>query len=291
MEYTGERFVPELDGEIRHMHLHRYAVAQNLIKGKAVLDIASGEGYGAALLAKTATSAVGVDISAEAIEHARRHYATQHNLEFRQGSCDAIPLTDASIDVVTSFETIEHHDKHVEMMREIKRVLRPDGLLVISSPNRPLYSERFNLVNPFHVKELDYEGLVRLLNDHFQFVHVYGQKLAAGSFVFPLERSSHETFVAYEGHGVQIDRKTPVLNLPEFFLAICSDAEINNQPGFGSIFVDPEEELLQSTHDELSWMRANYLRESLLLEEIRSSLGFKVLTRLVWPVTRYIVPR
>src|SRR5260370_28090284 len=98
MEFTGERFVPEMDGEIRHMHLHRYAISLDLIIGKAVLDIASGEGYGAALLAKIATSVVGVDISAEAIEHARRHYAAHHNLEFRQGSCDAIPLADESVD-------------------------------------------------------------------------------------------------------------------------------------------------------------------------------------------------
>lgn len=286
MKFTGERYVPSLDGEIKYTHVHRYAVCHDFIAGKRVLDVASGEGYGAALLAKCAASVVGVDLDPAAVAHAERAYKAHQNLEFRIGFCEVIPLADASIDVVTSFETLEHHDKHVEMMREIKRVLRPGGTLIISSPNRPLYSEKFQLVNPFHVKELDQQELVRLLEDHFRFVKLYGHQLAAGSFVFPLGESAEKSFAAYAGNSALVSRKTASLSNPQFFIAICSDQEIPTTGGVESIYLDPNEDLLQTMHDELCGMRANYLRDSAMLEEIRSSLTLRVM----W-LSRKLIPR
>ena len=91
MEFDGERFIPELEGEIKYEHLHRYAIAMEFAAGKSVLDIASGEGYGAALLARHARSVVGVDIDSEAVEHARTKYLCR-NLSFCIGSCAAIPF-------------------------------------------------------------------------------------------------------------------------------------------------------------------------------------------------------
>src|SRR2546429_9906692 len=117
MKFTGERFIPGLDGEIRYSHMHRYALAYPLVAGKDVLDIASGEGYGAALMAHAARSVTGVDIDPESIKHARETYESCGNLEFMVGACESIPLSNQSVDVVASFETIEHHDKHQEMMR------------------------------------------------------------------------------------------------------------------------------------------------------------------------------
>ena len=82
MEFTGERYVPSLDGQIKYEHLHRYALCLEFTTGKSVLDIASGEGYGSALLAKVAESVVGVDISAEAVEYAQQQYSSYENLKF-----------------------------------------------------------------------------------------------------------------------------------------------------------------------------------------------------------------
>ena len=102
-----------------------------------VLDIASGEGYGSALLASGATRVTGVDIDPQTVQGATQKYSSNNsNLEFKQGSADNIPLHSGLFDVVVSFETIEHHDNHVEMMREIKRVLKLGGLLIISSPDK-----------------------------------------------------------------------------------------------------------------------------------------------------------
>lgn len=136
LNFTGERFVPTEEGAIRYEHMHRYSWSLDIAAGKDVLDIACGEGYGSALMATRAKSVVGVDISDDAVAHARGRYQQHQNLRFVAGSATAIPLPDACVDVVVSFETIEHLLGHEEMIEQIRRVLRPDGVLVMSSPNK-----------------------------------------------------------------------------------------------------------------------------------------------------------
>ncbi|HXE51560.1 MAG TPA: class I SAM-dependent methyltransferase, partial [Tepidisphaeraceae bacterium] len=182
MEFTGERFMLGQHGNIKLEHLHRYLSAERLAPGKDVLDIACGEGYGSAILARSARKVFGVDISAEAVDHARRHYVLD-NLDFRPGSASAIPLPDKSIDLVVSFETIEHHDQHDAMMAEIKRVLRPSGVLLISSPDKRVYSELPNYTNPYHVKELSRSEFFELLQRYFSNITGYGQRVIHGSAI------------------------------------------------------------------------------------------------------------
>jgi len=165
LESTGERFLPEWGGESELEHMHRYVLSCELVDKMDVLDIASGEGYGSYMLAEKANSVIGVDISQEAITHARANYK-QKNLKFLIGSCEEIPLADNTIDVVVSFETIEHHDKHDEMISEIKRVLKPNGTLIISSPDKRNYSEGPGIANPYHIKELYEEEFKLLINNN-----------------------------------------------------------------------------------------------------------------------------
>ena len=82
LPFTGERFVPGVQGEIWIEHWHRYHFARRFIAGKRVLDVACGEGYGAALLAREAAQVTGVDIFEPAIDHARRAYGERANLAF-----------------------------------------------------------------------------------------------------------------------------------------------------------------------------------------------------------------
>jgi ubiquinone/menaquinone biosynthesis C-methylase UbiE len=124
LEWTGERYVPQIRGTIALEHLHRYAFASEHVAGKVVLDMASGEGYGSEMLSRTAKHVYGVDIDEASVKHAQQNYKAE-NLEYHLGSCTEIPLPDASVDVVVSFETIEHITDHESMMREVKRVLRP----------------------------------------------------------------------------------------------------------------------------------------------------------------------
>src|SRR6266566_4861453 len=103
-EFTGERFLPSCSGEIAYEHWHRYAFARRFVAGKRVLDAACGEGYGSALLGEAAASVVGVDIDGPTIAHALTRYGNGGGVRFIEGSCTELPLPDASIDVVVSFE-------------------------------------------------------------------------------------------------------------------------------------------------------------------------------------------
>jgi SAM-dependent methyltransferase/glycosyltransferase involved in cell wall biosynthesis len=164
LEFTGERFVPGTEGEIEHEHLHRYLFALHLCHGLDVLDVASGEGYGSALLATVARSVVGVELVPEVVAQASRNYRAP-NLSFHVGDAAALPLPDAGVDVVISYETLEHLENQAGFMAEVKRVLRPRGLLVLSSPVRGIYSP--DNPNPFHVHELDRTELDRLVGTAF----------------------------------------------------------------------------------------------------------------------------
>src|SRR5260370_27720021 len=134
LHWTGERLVTSLSGDIVWEHLHRYAFANEFATGKDVLDIACGEGYGTFLIASRARSVTGVDLSSESVVHARRKY-TRGNLHFCIGDCRQIPLQAQSVDVVASFETLEHIAEHDQFLTEIRRVLRPGGRLIVSSPD------------------------------------------------------------------------------------------------------------------------------------------------------------
>ena len=151
-----------MQGTIALEHLHRYAMAKDFAVGKTVLDIACGEGYGSAVLAEVAVRVYGVDIAPEAIAHAKTKYQ-RPNVEFLTGSCAGIPLADETVDLVVSFETIEHHDEHEAMFAEIKRVLCSGGMVIVSSPDKLEYSERANHANAYHVKELYADEFQRLV--------------------------------------------------------------------------------------------------------------------------------
>jgi SAM-dependent methyltransferase len=191
LEFTGERFVPGTEGEIAQEHWHRYAFAQRFVAGKRVIDVACGEGYGSALVAGIAADVVGVDIDAQAIAHARATYAGTANLRFVEGSATALPLPDACASAIVSFETIEHLDAadQPRMLAEFARVLAPGGLLVLSSPNRPEYSEARHYVNPYHRCELDRDELARLLEPAFPARRWYRQRRYLGSALWAEEGS------------------------------------------------------------------------------------------------------
>ncbi|SEP37936.1 bifunctional 2-polyprenyl-6-hydroxyphenol methylase/3-demethylubiquinol 3-O-methyltransferase UbiG [Mucilaginibacter sp. OK283] len=180
--WDGERLETFISGSTAIEHLHRYGIAQQLCLGKQVLDVASGEGYGSNLLAKVASSVTGVDISEKAISDAKKKYHAS-NLTFHLGSCNDIPLPENCVDVVVSFETIEHHAEHQKMLSEIKRVLRPDGILIISTPDKKNYSDATGYNNPFHVKELYTDEFRNLLKEYFANLDIYYQRILNGSLV------------------------------------------------------------------------------------------------------------
>lgn len=175
----GERFVPgRYSQEVEFEHYHRYLFACNYCQGKRVLDIASGEGYGSFILSQVAGEVIGVDIDPASIAEATRRYP---GIEFKVGDCRDIPLSDDSVDVVVSFETIEHIIEHASLLKEIKRVLVPDGILVISSPDKEAYNADLLEDNEFHLRELSRGDFEALLQQYFANVKLVIQKAFAGS--------------------------------------------------------------------------------------------------------------
>lgn len=221
MKFTGERYFPEVQGALQLEHIHRYLIACTLAQGKTVLDIASGEGYGSAMLSNTAQKVIGVDISKEAVKYASQKYSLP-NLSYRQGDATQIPIENHSVDMVTSFETIEHHDHHVEMLKEIRRVLRPGGLLLMSSPDKNEYSGQAGVRNEFHVKELTGDEFKNLLKSHFKHCSFTAQRVLYASVIGSLDPKAQ--FVSWDIHNSQqISRG---LANPMFHIVLASDAEI-----------------------------------------------------------------
>ncbi|MGZ9203641.1 MAG: glycosyltransferase, partial [Nitrospira sp.] len=302
MPFTGERYVPALGGQIKYEHLHRYCLALDWAKGKTVLDVASGEGYGAVILARVATRVVGVDLNSECARYATQRYQDRHNLTFAAGSCGELPLQDHSVDLVTSFETIEHHDRHQDMLNEIKRVLKPEGVLLLSSPNRPVYSEGPTPPNPYHVKELDWNELNELLTARFRSVVYYGQRLATGSVVFPLSTSARETgYAAYSNAGGKDDTGVPCLDAPMYYIAICGDQEpCVDQHRTTSVFLDRESDLWKEQQQighwanriasELEEQRAQLVAATGELQRIKSSNGWRFICRAKESTNRIFPP-
>ncbi len=174
MDNTGERMIPEAsDSNVFWEHLYRYKFATQYAIGRRVLDVACGEGYGAAaLLSAGAASVIGVDISAEACSHAREKYG----LDARVGSATSLPLPDRSIDLIVSFETIEHVPEPARFVQECARVLAPSGVLVISTPNVEAYNpERDPANNPFHCSEMTGTEFSTLLISNFRSHRLFSQ--------------------------------------------------------------------------------------------------------------------
>lgn len=152
-------------------HIHRYRFACQFCQGKRVLDIACGEGYGsAALVASGAASVIGVDISPETVAHAKAKYGINAIV----GSAEAIPIETGSVDLVVSFETIEHVPKPAKFVEEARRVLAPGGTLIISTPNVEVYGSG-NEKNPFHCSEMSKEEFLALLNPKFSNIALHAQ--------------------------------------------------------------------------------------------------------------------
>lgn len=173
MEFTGERMVPE-KADVRTFweHIYRYRFALQFVRGRRVLDIACGEGYGAAALQQAgAASLTGVDVSAETCAHAARRYGINTVV----GDAQKIPLKDAAVDVVVSFETIEHLPHPELFLDECVRVLAPGGKLIVSTPNREVY-DALAPNNPYHFKEMNEAEFVALLKARFANVKIYTQR-------------------------------------------------------------------------------------------------------------------
>ena len=185
---TGERTVPGVELEnywfLRHEVVYQW-IARRLggdssdtpdLRGMRILDAGCGEGYGADLCAAFGAAVTGVDYDETAIAHVARVYP---RVEAVRANLAALPLPDDTFDAVMSLQVIEHLWNLGEFLTEIRRVLRPGGIVVVSTPNRPMFSPGLGRgekpVNPFHVEEFDADQIAGMLGHaRFTGVEVFG---------------------------------------------------------------------------------------------------------------------
>jgi SAM-dependent methyltransferase len=222
LEFTGERFTPERVREIRYEHLHRYVFARELVGGLNVLDAACGEGYGTALMATGASFVTGVDISDTVVEHATARYPSD-NLEFIVSDCLRLPFDDDEFDCAVSFETLEHMEDHEGLLTEFRRVLKPGGFLLLSSPDKAVYSDQQQNRNEFHVRELYRDEFESLLRAHFPAYRLWGQKLLFQSAIWSLDEMPGVSF--HQENGGKVERFPDPNHDPVYLMALCAADE------------------------------------------------------------------
>jgi 2-polyprenyl-3-methyl-5-hydroxy-6-metoxy-1,4-benzoquinol methylase len=220
---TGERLTGSTTDEQTILeHLQRYWFARNFSAGKNVLDIACGEGYGCSILGSNANTVIGVDISPEVIEFARRKYGS-NQVSFECGSALKIPLDDDSVDLVVSFETIEHVDHPEVFLDEIRRVLRHDGILIVSTPEKSTYSDGRH-VNHFHISEMYEEEFYQLLSSRFTSVQKLQQKFVVGTILTAEASQVDIVSLSYSS----CEKRSLI---PLYHIAIAGNQEINEFSG------------------------------------------------------------
>lgn len=242
LENDFERMVPEYHRHsiIYGEHMVRYGAAQDLVAGKVVLDIASGSGYGTALLAEKAKKVYGVDVFKDAVDYASENYGRK-NVEYLVGDGVQIPLSDASVDMVVSFETIEHIEAYEQFMVEAKRVLKPDGVLLLSTPNDVEFAEG----NHFHIHEFKHKELQDLVKKYFKNCKEYFQ----ANWVYTGIHTKDELTTEWRKDLQVMNVEELKIDQALYFFMLCSNRPITEKiESFGMLSEHYSARALQTKH-------------------------------------------
>jgi 2-polyprenyl-3-methyl-5-hydroxy-6-metoxy-1,4-benzoquinol methylase len=218
---TGERTLPDVPEENywfrRHLVVYEWIAART--HGRRVVDLACGEGYGSAVLARTARSVVGVDANPEAFEHARLKYAAP-GLRFER---DMVETWRGDVDCVVFLQTIEHVIDPDAVLEHIRALVGPGGVAYVSTPNvltlAPAGAERSG--NPWHVREYRPEDYRALCERHFASVDLLGvfHARALRAHQVAIERLGWDAIHARLGvTGPFYDRFVPAISVRDFKL-------------------------------------------------------------------------
>ena len=272
MKHEIERFSPSIeDAQINYEHLHRFFFVRDHAKGKVVLDAGCGEGIGSYILSEKAKFVVGVDIDKECINLAKEKYKRE-NLCFLTGSIHEIPFKNNTFDLVVCLEVIEHVEEQEKVICEMKRVLKKEGMLIISTPNKKIYSEERNYKNPYHKREFYKEEFIELLKMYFKHIYFFGQKIVVGSEILPffhgeftLHRYSIKREEKYftEGGGYE----------PMYFIGLASDIPVDRISS--SYMVDASEAILKERESEIESLSKEVIKRDEHIKKLDEELKEK----------------
>jgi ubiquinone/menaquinone biosynthesis C-methylase UbiE len=258
-EFTGERVIPsEVNDDLWAEHIARYFFAARYAPGKRVLDIGCGTGYGTAEMAHQSLAAFGIDIAADALAYARAHYPDTH---FNQATATALPFRDESFGVVTAFEVIEHLTDWRALLAEARRVLHPDGLFLVSTPNKTYYAESRakDGPNPFHVHEFEFEEFQSALQEFFPQVVILLQNWSESIAFTP----AGQTPVPFEA---RIDSTASHAHA-HFFLAMCSVVQAPETRGL--LFLPRASNVLREREHHVHLLETELAQSKLWLDDAR----------------------
>jgi 2-polyprenyl-3-methyl-5-hydroxy-6-metoxy-1,4-benzoquinol methylase len=264
----AERFLPEqMHGElIEAEHLVRYLWAAAYTREREVLDAGCGAGYGTRiLLDHGAKRCVGVDLSEEAVHAARERYGGNGEIEFEAVDISKLPFEDDAFDAAVCMEALEHVSDQASAVQELRRVLRPGSVLLVSSPNRGEYPPG----NPHHARELSAQEFIDLLSREFSHVvpsrqHTWLASAILGDDDFsrleperPLEAALHKAAMREPGKEL-------------YTLAICSD-EPPPEPSQAVMMTHPLE--VRRWLEQIESARSELLRQGDELRRTRETLA------------------
>ena len=260
MEFTGERVIPgQTDPDLLNEHIARYRFAEGLVGGRSVLDAGCGVGYGAEILARKAARVYAVDLALEPVAAGARDY---RGVRFSQGSCTRLPFRDASLDVVVAFEVIEHLEDWRGLLAESRRVLRPDGQLLVSTPNRLYYSETRPEPNPYHVHEFEYTEFRAELEAIFPHTAIFLEN-HVNAIAFTPEKA--------QGLRTSVESGSPKPGEAHFFLAVCSALPQFGSPAF--VFIPASGNVLREREQHIGLLEGELAQKTAWLEETKDELA------------------
>lgn len=171
------------------MHSEFYHWLQDWVQGKVVLDAGSGEGFGAAILAETATRVIGIDIRPELVEHARHRYPKE-NLAFEVMNCEAMSFSPASFEVVVCDELVEHLPHYKAFMADAFRILKPGGLFICATTNAQLTFKKpdGSPMNPQHFQEFTPDEFEKELRQYYVEIKLFGERMKGHSEAYILNK-------------------------------------------------------------------------------------------------------
>jgi SAM-dependent methyltransferase len=265
LEFTGERIVPgQVNADLFHEHMARYAFACRLARQKRVLDAACGAGYGSAALATHASFVAAFDLSPEAVLAARQAYS-RPNLAFIAARAEQIPFRDGAFDLVVAFEVIEHLEDWRALLAEARRLLAPGGQFIVSTPNRLFYAESRALAgpNPYHVHEFDFAEFRAALEEFFPSTAIYLQNHSGAITFSPL--SCTATAAAELAAGAQAaDPETS-----HFFVAVCAAAHQTGAPLY--VYLPSSSNVLRERETHIRKLESELRQKDAWLDELQSA--------------------